>query len=133
MRRLAVLTGLVAFIWFVLNDSPGVTTAESLSPKMIVTSFTTSLSTSAIAPAATSTATVPEQMIFAQAQPKAERATQNRETRKPRAVTRIRVYDAGGIRLGPNAVRRCVDWYAEERRPSGTVIVPHMRCRWARR
>lgn len=127
MRRLAVLTGLAAFIWFVLNDSPGVTTAVSLSPKAAGTSFTTSLSTSAVAPAVT--ATVPEKMIFAQAQ--TERSTQNRETRKPRAVTRIRVYDAGAP--GPNAVRRCVDWYAEERRPSGTVVVPHMRCRWARR
>ncbi len=31
---------------------------------------------------------------------------------------------------GPNAVRQCVDWYATEHRPSGTVIVPRMRCRW---
>jgi hypothetical protein len=32
---------------------------------------------------------------------------------------------------GPNAVRQCVDWYATERRASGTVIVPRMRCWWA--
>jgi hypothetical protein len=32
---------------------------------------------------------------------------------------------------GPNAVRQCVDWYATEHRPSGTVIVPRMRCWWA--
>jgi len=31
---------------------------------------------------------------------------------------------------GPNAVRQCVDWYATEHRPSGTVIVPRMRCWW---
>jgi hypothetical protein len=31
---------------------------------------------------------------------------------------------------GPNAVRQCVDWYAVENRPSGTVITPQMRCRW---
>jgi hypothetical protein len=31
---------------------------------------------------------------------------------------------------GPNAVRRCTDWYATEYRPSGTVITPQMRCRW---
>jgi hypothetical protein len=31
---------------------------------------------------------------------------------------------------GPNAVRRCVDWYAMEYRPSGTVITPQMRCWW---
>ena len=42
-----------------------------------------------------------------------------------RAPTRITVY--------PNTryYRACVDWYALERRPSGTVIVPHMACRWA--
>jgi hypothetical protein len=31
---------------------------------------------------------------------------------------------------GPNAVRQCVDWYALENRPSGTVITPQMRCWW---
>ena len=31
---------------------------------------------------------------------------------------------------GPNAVRQCVDAYVTELRPSGTVIVPRMRCRW---
>jgi hypothetical protein len=31
---------------------------------------------------------------------------------------------------GPNAVRRCVDWYAIENRLSGTVITPQMRCWW---
>ena len=34
---------------------------------------------------------------------------------------------------GPGAVRQCVDWYATEYRPSGTVITPQMRCRWVRR
>jgi hypothetical protein len=33
---------------------------------------------------------------------------------------------------GPNALRICTDWYAVEARPSGTVIVPRMRCRWVR-
>jgi hypothetical protein len=33
---------------------------------------------------------------------------------------------------GPGAVRRCVDWYATEYRPSGSVITPQMRCRWVR-
>jgi hypothetical protein len=32
---------------------------------------------------------------------------------------------------GPNAHRECVGGYAVERRPSGTVVVPRMRCRWA--
>jgi hypothetical protein len=33
---------------------------------------------------------------------------------------------------GPNAVRQCTSWLAQEYRPSGTVIVPHMRCWWER-
>jgi len=33
---------------------------------------------------------------------------------------------------GPGAVRQCVDWYATEYRPSGTVVTPQMRCRWIR-
>ena len=31
---------------------------------------------------------------------------------------------------GPNAKRQCVDGYVTEHRPSGTVIVPRMRCWW---
>ena len=31
---------------------------------------------------------------------------------------------------GPNGVRKCVDWYVTEYRPSGTVVTPRMRCRW---
>jgi hypothetical protein len=33
---------------------------------------------------------------------------------------------------GPNAVRLCRSWLAPEHRPSGTVIVPYMRCWWER-
>ena len=33
---------------------------------------------------------------------------------------------------GPNAVRQCVANYVQEFRPSGTVIVPRMRCWWQR-
>jgi hypothetical protein len=40
--------------------------------------------------------------------------------------TRIEVYPKTPL------VRRCVDWYAIEHRPSGTVLTPHMRCWWAR-
>jgi len=31
---------------------------------------------------------------------------------------------------GPSGVRECVNRYVTERRPSGNVIVPHMRCTW---
>ena len=33
---------------------------------------------------------------------------------------------------GRNAVRQCVSWLAPEHRPSGTVVVPRMRCWWER-
>ena len=33
---------------------------------------------------------------------------------------------------GPNAKRECVARYVTEYRPSGTVIVPRMRCWWVR-
>jgi hypothetical protein len=39
-------------------------------------------------------------------------------------ITRQRTY------LPPTAVRTCDAWYEQEFRPSGTVIVPRMRCRW---
>ena len=31
---------------------------------------------------------------------------------------------------GPSAVRHCTSWLQPEYRPSGTVIVPQMRCWW---
>ena len=39
---------------------------------------------------------------------------------------------AGGSIRGRNAVRQCTSWLATEYRPSGTVIVPRMRCWWER-
>lgn len=41
--------------------------------------------------------------------------------------TPLRVYRRA---LSPNAVRACDSWYALEYRPSGTVLVPRMSCRW---
>ena len=72
---------------------------------------------------------------LAQAQPRARR-------RPPR----IRVSPAYPYRLqstdyptpypieypGPGAVRQCTSWLTKEFRPSGTVIVPQMRCWWVR-
>ena len=40
------------------------------------------------------------------------------------------IYIFGRRPLSPTAVRACVDWYAYEYRPSGTVIVPRMACHW---
>jgi hypothetical protein len=33
---------------------------------------------------------------------------------------------------GPGYVRQCTSWLAQEARPSGTVVVPRMRCWWVR-
>lgn len=51
------------------------------------------------------------------------------QTRRRRAPTRLRVIRERSI-LPPSAVRTCDAWYEQEFRPSGTVIVPRMRCRW---
>lgn len=74
--------------------------------------------------------------IIAQAAPAAaDRPTRHGAQRRP--PTHIRVhpryrnddvyprYDPG-----PNAVRDCTATYVQEFRPSGTVIVPRMRCFW---
>src|SRR5438874_4987367 len=41
--------------------------------------------------------------------------------------TPLRVYGRSGY-LPPTAVRACNAWYEQEFRPSGTVVVPRMRC-----
>lgn len=46
-----------------------------------------------------------------------------------RAPSRVRIY-RGSSYPGPNAVRICNAHYVQEYRPSGTVIVPRMRCYW---
>ena len=46
-----------------------------------------------------------------------------------RRGTPIYIYGRSGT-LSPTAVRACNSWYEQEYRPSGTVIVPRMRCRW---
>jgi hypothetical protein len=45
---------------------------------------------------------------------------------------RIRVHPLAQSYPGPDAVRQCAAWLAPEYRPSGTVIVPKMRCWWER-
>lgn len=47
-----------------------------------------------------------------------------------RAPRRVPVY-RGSNYLSPNAVRICNAHYEQEYRPSGTVIVPRMRCYWS--
>jgi hypothetical protein len=49
------------------------------------------------------------------------------QRRVHRRATPVRIY---GRALPPTAVRTCNSWYEQEYRPSGTVIVPRMRCHW---
>jgi len=52
----------------------------------------------------------------------AERAVQKKRPRV--TIYPRRVYP------GPNAIRQCRSWLAQEYRVSGPVIVPQMRCWW---
>jgi hypothetical protein len=49
-----------------------------------------------------------------------------------RPRTRLRVTPLRRAPLDRRATRQCQDWYETEYRPSGTVIVPKMRCWWVR-
>jgi hypothetical protein len=51
------------------------------------------------------------------------------QSRRRRAPTQLYIY-RDRTYLPPTAVRACDAWYEQEFRPSGTVIVPRMRCRW---
>jgi hypothetical protein len=51
------------------------------------------------------------------------------QSRRRRAPTQLRIVRERRY-LPPTAVRECNAWYEQEFRPSGTVIVPRMRCRW---
>ena len=60
-----------------------------------------------------------------------------RRVYRPQARLRVTPnYDPDSIyphyNPGPNAVRVCNAHYEQEYRPSGTVIVPRMRCYWQR-
>jgi hypothetical protein len=66
------------------------------------------------------------QMPFAQAIEKTTSDEFSSQRRVRPISTRIEIYPSS------RQIRRCVDWYAIERRPSGDVLTPHMRCWWAR-
>lgn len=76
--------------------------------------------------------------------PSADAQTRKRTTITVRPAERIpgvdwydplrwRVPTAAEQRAFSRYTRRCSDWYALERRPSGTVLTPQMRCAWVRR
>ena len=60
----------------------------------------------------------------------AARASDMSAQERPR--TRLRVTPLRRVPLDRRAYRQCQDWYETEHRPSGTVIVPKMRCWWVR-
>lgn len=86
----------------------------------------------------------PEVAMAASAQNSAAAPNTGAQTRKSRARPQIRVNRGYPYRHthsayplpyeveypGPNGVRRCVNRYVTERRPSGSVLVPRMRCWW---
>lgn len=81
--------------------------------------------------------TAPQGMRAAQApRPVDTEASAQRRVRRP--ATRLRVHPFyeweppvyPRYNPGPNAVRECNATYVQEYRPSGTVIVPRMSCRW---
>lgn len=54
---------------------------------------------------------------------------QQRDTVVAQSRPQITVYPRR-VGPGPNAVRQCRSWLAQEHRPSGTVVVPKMVCWW---
>jgi hypothetical protein len=128
MFRFAALIILTAAIWFTLSDSPAVTgssgarTAGGAPPRPVVTSREAGVA------------------ARAEQQPRAER----RRLRKARPRLRItplypyRRYHAlyplpyNVEYPGPRGVRHCVNRYVTERRPSGPVVLPKVRCWWTR-
>jgi hypothetical protein len=91
-----------------------------------------------VAPAGAKAQTAPSAIHLAQAVP--PDVSTPRRVRKP--PTRLKVYPRyepynewpaevyPRYNPGPNAVRECNATYVQEYRPSGTVIVPRMSCRW---
>jgi hypothetical protein len=59
-----------------------------------------------------------------------ETSSQRRVIRS--SPTQVDVYPRPSLYPGPDAVRECRAWLEPEARPSGTVIVPRMRCWWVR-
>jgi hypothetical protein len=66
----------------------------------------------------------------------AQAVPQDRYRRPPPRIRVTPYYQEQGVvphyNPGPNAVRVCNAHYEQEYRPSGTVIVPRMKCYWTR-
>jgi hypothetical protein len=75
------------------------------------------------------TSVIPTEAASASATMKTSAATELSAQSRRRPL-RLRVYRPGYGSLPPTAKRDCHAWYEQEHRPSGTVIVPRMRCHW---
>jgi hypothetical protein len=71
------------------------------------------------------------------AAPKPDAAVTDMSAQRRRPLRRVPIYSqewAPSVypryNPGPNAVRDCTAHYAQEYRPSGTVITPRMNCYW---
>ncbi len=129
MLRLAALAIFTATIWFTLNDSPAVT--KPTRPWNADLTLQTANTTPAREPG-----------FGAQAQ--AQPSVQHRRARRARPQLRISpLYPYRRFHAlyplpytveypGPRGVRHCVNRYVTERRPSGPVVVPKVRCWWTR-
>jgi hypothetical protein len=84
----------------------------------------------AMGPADAGSSTERAQVRSGAASEMSAQTTRRRARRAPARITVTpRPYYYG---LPPDAGRECVSWLQEEARPSGTVIVPQLRCRWVR-
>ncbi|MDC7790049.1 hypothetical protein PQJ75_30665 [Rhodoplanes sp. TEM] len=74
-------------------------------------------------------------LVAADIRPATAQSWDNGQAAEERAQARRATRGPTRIQVNPNRqlVRLCEDWLAVENRPSGTVIVPQMRCRWGYR
>jgi hypothetical protein len=68
----------------------------------------------------------------ARAQADPPRRAPPRVTVTPRQPSATTYPLSGAAYPGPGYVRDCISWLEPDPRPSGTVIVPRMRCGWVR-
>jgi hypothetical protein len=115
MQRIAALSIVAATIALVLGAAPGHATASDRDGR----GGTLAVSTQ-------------DRDANVRKRPRTQLRVHPRYTRRNYHTLYVLPYDEIAY-PGPNAVRHCVSRLVQEHRPSGTVIVPRMRCWWAPR
>jgi hypothetical protein len=94
--------------------------------------FAAILASATDAPAQPQTGSQRASELSAQSRPLPRRARTRIQVhpRRPSSVHPIYPRLEPAAYPGPNAVRECTSWLEPEHRPSGTVIVPRLRCWW---